>query len=61
MSKRQARMAIKANRGEKTPNQRGSHFGVHPAQIAQEIFEHGGRKDRADEAEKEHSTRRSAG
>ena len=57
-------MAIEAIRGVKTLNQLGSHFGVHPVQIAhwrraaleqmEEIFVDGRRrKDRAEEVEKE--------
>ena len=60
----EARVAIEAIRGEKTLNQLGSHFGVHPVQVAhwrraaqeqlEEIFVDGRRrKDRAEEVEKE--------
>jgi putative transposase len=59
-----ARVAIEAIRGEKTLNQLGSHYGVHPVQVAhwrraaleqlEEIFVDGRRrKGRAEEVEKE--------
>ena len=63
-AKFKTRVAIEAIRGEKTLNQLGSHYGVHPVQIApwrqtaleqlEEIFVDGRRqKDRAEEVEKE--------
>src|SRR5712692_437615 len=63
-AKFRSRVAIEAIRGEKTLNQLGSHFGVHPVQVAlwrraaleqlEEIFVDGRRrKDRTDEVEKE--------
>jgi len=59
-----ARVAMEAIRGEKTLNQLGAQFGVHPVQIGhwrraaverlEEIFVDGRRRrDRADEVEKE--------
>jgi transposase-like protein len=63
-AKFKARVAIEAIRGEKTLNQLGSHYGVHPVQVAhwrraaleqlEEIFVDGRRrKGRAEEVEKE--------
>ena len=63
-AKLKARVAIEAIRGEKTLNQLGSHYGVHPVQVAQwrraaleqleEIFVDGRRrKGGGEEVEKE--------
>ena len=63
-AKFKARVAIEAIRGERTLNQLGSQYGVHPVQVAQwrraaleqleEIFVDGRqRKDRAEEVEKD--------